>query len=79
MPRIAKIVKKKTARPMIPPKAIIDLKRISTSICIDLTLLSVRSGRKRRRILKKDTLLTYCSSKDETTTVKSSQFHESFR
>jgi len=79
MPRMANIVKKKMARPIIPPRDIIDWKRVSTSICIDLTLLSVRSGLKRRKVLRPDTLLIYFSRREETTTTKSSQFQVSFR
>ena len=76
---MAKIVKKKIARPMIPPRDIIERNSVSTSICIDLTLLSERKGLKSLKVRKPETLLMYYSSSEETTTIKSSQFQASLR
>ena len=74
MPRIAKIVKKKMARPIIPPKDIIDLNNVSTRIYIDFTLFKERSGLNKRKVLNPDILLRYDSSSEDITTIKSSQF-----
>ena len=79
MPRIEKIVKKKRARAMIPPSERRDRNRVSTKIYIDLTLLSERSGRNRRKVRRPDALGMYCSKSETITTIKSSQFQASFR
>ena len=67
------------ARPIIPPSDNKDLNKVSTKICIDLTLFSALRGLNNLKILKKDTFLMYYSSREETTTMKSSQFQASFK
>ena len=71
---MAKMVKKKMARPIIPPRDIIDLNNVSTRIYIDFTLFKERSGLNKRKVLNPDILLRYDSSSEDITTIKSSQF-----
>ena len=59
MPRIAKIEKKKSARPMTPLRALIDMKRVSTSIFIDGRFVRERKGLKRRKVFSPCMCLNY--------------------
>jgi hypothetical protein len=78
---MAKIVKKKTAKPIIPPNFLIELKSVPTKILIWGRVVRERRGRKSLKVLKPLTVSRpgISVSKELTTTIKSSQFQASER
>jgi hypothetical protein len=78
---MAKMVKKKMARTSTPPSCATEDKRVEMSTFIDGIVVSVLSGRMSLKvlILLTDFIYGISVSSDETTTMKSSQFHASLR
>jgi len=81
MPRIAKIAKKKEARPMIPPSCATDAIKVPISSFIEGMVVKLRNGLNNRNVLNPLTpfIPGSYSRSEVTTTIKSSQFQASLR
>jgi hypothetical protein len=80
-PRIANIMKKKMAKERMPPSCDIDCSRVPTSVRIEGTVVRLRRGRNKRKVLRPDMLFIFGSdSRSEViTTIKSNQFQAYLR
>ena len=79
MPSMAKIEKKKIAKPKIPPRDLVDWKRVSIRIRIGLKCFNIRSGLNRRKVQSPYRASTYFARIEAITRVRSSQFQGSFK
>jgi hypothetical protein len=78
---MAKIIKKKRARPMIPPSWDTEDRSVPIRTFIEGIVVKLLNGRKSLKVLKPDIFYIdgNCYISEVTTTMKSSQFHESLR
>lgn len=76
---MAKIMKKKDARPIILPSYANDPNRVSIKVLIDGIAFRDLKGLNNLNVLKADISPRNYSSRDDTTTAKSNQFHKSFK